>query len=323
MAEFELKINRVKSAACQEKRLAEKLISGGNRVSDCRRAINSSMGSQYAAVKKSLDSLNEQLFLASNQVSNMAAALSQIYGIYSTTELAVYGHEMKHEKVADVTDYGKMALGLLGSVSPLGKSAELIVKALGGDLTVDRAVIDILKILTDSADAVIDAVDPSGPGWWFKASNQLKEVETGASLKTASNVVKWAGNILTLADNIHSNYEEFKDDGGIGNLRFWGETALETGIDIGMTAGLTAAIAAGVAAAGLAAPAWAVAGAAGLIVFGIDQVTEAITGKSLKETVSDAVMDGMEKVSNFASGVGNAVSSWWNQITTPWAPSYG
>ena len=281
------------------------------------------MGSQYAAVKKSLDSLNEQLFLASNQVSSMAAALSEIYGVYSTTELAVYGQEMKHEKVADVTDYGNMALELLGSVSPLGKSVELIMKALGGDLPGERAVFDILKILGDSADAVIDAVDPSGPGWWFKASSLLEDLETGASLKTASSAVKWAGNILTLAENAYSNYEEFKDDGGFGNLRFWGETALETGIDIGMTAGLTAAIAAGVAAAGVTAPAWAVAGAAGLIVFGVDQLTEAITGKSLKETVSDAVMDGMEKVSNFASGVGNAVSSWWDQITTPWAPSHG
>ncbi len=322
MAEFEVKINRMKSVAGQEKRLAEKLISAGNRVSDCRSGINSSIGSQYGSVKKSLESLEQQLCQASNQVSSMAVALSEIYGAYNAAELAVYGHEMKHAKVADAAGYGGMVWEVLGSASPLGKMAELIIKAIGGDLTVDKAAFDILKMLGDSADAVIGAVDPSGPGWWFKASDQLKKAETGASLKTASNAVKWAGNILTLAENFYSNYEEFQDDGGFGNLRFWGETALETGIDIGMTAGLTAAIAAGAAVAGVAAPVWAVAGAAGLIVFGIDQVTEAITGKSLKETVSDAVMDGMEKVSNFASGVGNAVSSWWNQITTPWALSH-
>lgn len=323
MAEFEVTISGLKSAVGREKSIINKLSAACRDIDACRNALSTSVCSGYAVVKRNLGGLEEQVRASSNKVSGMATALSDIYGAYNAAETAVYGNRIGHAKVADAKNLSSTLLDAISSIVEnigfAGETASLIIKALSGDLQVKETAFGILNMIKEATGAVINHNDKNGPGW-AKAllGDEADVAKMSEKTKAASKAVKWAGYALAAAENTYDNYEEFKDDGGISNPRFWGETILETGFDLAVAAGLSLLVPA-------SAPLWAgiaITAAGGFVVWGIDKAVEHFTGKNLKETVSDFVMDGAEYVSNAMSSVGNAVSSAWNKITTPWKPVF-
>lgn len=319
MAEFEVTISGLKSAVGTEKSIISKLSAACRNIDACRNALNTSVCSGYAAVKRNLGGLEEQVRASSNKVNSMVSALSDIYGAYNAAETAVYGNRIGHAKVADAQNPTSNFLDLVSSIVGKfgfgGKAASLIIKALSGDLKEKDLIFGPLKLLEKAVGAVINHNDPNGPGWGRALlGDKVDSATATAKTKAASKAVKWAGNVLTVAENTYDNYEEFKDVGGFSNPRFWGETILETGVDLALAAGVGALFA--------GAPVWVGIVAGGALIYGADKAVEHFTGKNLKETVSDFVMDGAEYVSNAMSSVGNAVSSAWNKITTPWKPAF-
>lgn len=143
-------------------------------------------------------------------------------------------------------------------------------------------------------------------------------------------VAKWAGNVLTVADNVAQNVEEH---GGISNSRFWQETITESAIDIGKGALIAVAAGAGsaaVAAAGAAtAPVWLTG--IGITVglnWGADQVAKLVTGDSkarATEVISDAIWDHAvpwikDRGNDIANAFGNAASAVKGWLKKPqWA----
>lgn len=133
-------------------------------------------------------------------------------------------------------------------------------------------------------------------------------------VKTGTKVAGWA---LSLVANGFSNYDEY---GGFTG-RMAAETVTETIIDIGKGAAIAAGVAAGCAAIGFAAPAVVVGGIGIGVSLVADIVCENITGKSVTEFTSDAILDNLPKAAKKATGAAttakNAVSSWFSKVSNP------
>lgn len=109
------------------------------------------------------------------------------------------------------------------------------------------------------------------------------------------------GTGLTLAENVISNYQEFKE-GEIDVGRAVTETAMETVVDVGLNIAIGTAVAAGIGAVAgvVAAPAVLVVATTMLVTVGANWICEEITGrvmgekKDLTEFISDGVLDFLE-----------------------------
>jgi len=109
-----------------------------------------------------------------------------------------------------------------------------------------------------------------------------------------SSVAKWAGVALSFIGSGISNYGEFDGD---MNGRFWAETVTEGVIDVGKNILISAGVVAGAAALGVTSmPAIAVTAISVGVAWAADGICELITGKSVTELVSDAVVDAGERI---------------------------
>ena len=130
------------------------------------------------------------------------------------------------------------------------------------------------------------------------------------NFKTGTKVAGW---VLTLIGNGFSNYDEF---GGLTG-RMAAETITETVIDIGKGAAITAGVAAGCTLIGVAAPAVVVGGIGVGASLLADSVCENLTGKSVKEFTSDAVLDNAlklgKRITSSAAYANNVVSGWFEK----------
>lgn len=105
MAEFEIKINQIKSSVESERKIADKIASAGRELIECQNALDTSVSRQYAAVKRNLNSLNSSLSSSAGHMRNMALALETIYGIYNRTESEIAGQKIEYKKTQEAKSY--------------------------------------------------------------------------------------------------------------------------------------------------------------------------------------------------------------------------
>lgn len=116
---------------------------------------------------------------------------------------------------------------------------------------------------------------------------------------TGKAVAAWGTVIISGVVNTISNVQEYKDSNGeMSKLRTGAEIVTETAIDTALTYGLSAVVGAGITAVcgTVAAPGLLVVAASGLIITGANVACDHFFGKSLTETLSDAVLDTVEFV---------------------------
>lgn len=131
--------------------------------------------------------------------------------------------------------------------------------------------------------------------------------------ENAGTICKWASYALSFVVSGVQNYDEF--DGNMGNLRFWGETAIQGGVDIGL------GILGGIAAAAVlpaSCPAILVGLAGAGVVWLGNEVCEWITNENIGENIADLVCNGVETVVDVAQDVGEAIADGvetaWNNV---------
>lgn len=198
-----------------------------------------------------------------------------------------------------------------------------VVKTCRGDTSVNW-VKEIFGLNTDTALKSINAeiLSDIGGAQKFKSGFQAGIMDTLGDFKTGAGAVKQVGGIiLSGAVNAFENKKEY-EDGKISAGRAVAETLTETAVDWGKDLLIGAAVTAGFAAAGIAAPAVAVGAATVAVSVAADWVCEKVCGKKLTEAVSDAILDGAEKVvDGFMTGakeVKKGVDAFWKSAASGW-----
>ena len=198
-----------------------------------------------------------------------------------------------------------------------------VVKTCRGDTSVNWAK-EIFGLNTDTALKSIETEilsDVSG-AQKLKSGFRAGIKDTLGDFKTGAGTAKQVGGIiLSGAVNSFENMEEYKS-GEISVGRAVAETITETAVDWGKDLLIGAAVTAGFAAAGIAAPAVAVGAATVAVSVAADWVCERVCGKKLTEAVSDAILDGAEKVvDGFRTGakaVKEGVDAFWKSAASGW-----
>lgn len=254
---------------------------------------------------------------------------NEIVQKYVTTENAIVDPEIKENAEPVNGDTAKPkwsdllldgALEFIGEGGVIGGVVSGTVKYIKGDKKTSKTL-DYVKTYVDATHDILDGVsskdswkqilfglgkckDASEGNFFARWKDALsKEVaeygfKKGATvLDKAATVAKWGGTILTVAGKASDNYEEFKDQGGLQNKRFWEETALESAIDIGLGMAISAAVGPGIVAAGVSAVA----------LWGVDEAFKKFTGKSFTESASDFIID---SVGSLGKKAGKAFSKW-------------
>ncbi|MDR1600493.1 MAG: hypothetical protein LBS11_11605 [Oscillospiraceae bacterium] len=135
---------------------------------------------------------------------------------------------------------------------------------------------------------------------------------------SASAALKWGGIAVSGIISGFENWDEFKDQGGWGNARFYAETVGETAVSWVTDTLIAVGAAAAIGAVFGAAPVIAVAAATVGVSMFLDWASEKLTDKKLSELISDTVIDGAvaayEHATNAVTAFGNAFSKGWNAL---------
>lgn len=198
-----------------------------------------------------------------------------------------------------------------------------VVKKCRGDASVSWAK-EIFGLNPDTALKSIESeiLSDIGRTQKFKYGFQAGIKDTLEDFSTGVGRAKQIGGIiLSGAVNAFENREEYKR-GEISAGRAVAETITETAVDWGKDLLIGAAVTAGFAAAGIAAPAVAVGAATVAVSVAADWVCEKVCGKKLTEAVSDAILDGAEKVvdgiKTGAKVVKEGVDAFWKSAASGW-----
>ena len=180
------------------------------------------------------------------------------------------------------------------------------------------------------------AITSDTPKNFFKAfGEEAGKYNFGNATKVGEKIAvgaKWAGGILTVVTTGWDNFTDKSNSTGRAVAETIGESAVKIGGGMVISAGVTA----GAAALGfVGAPAVAVGLVTVGVTWGINRVSETLTGKGAAELISDTVIDtgigiakGVKKgvtyagkaitnagkaIGNAASDAGKAISGWWNK----------
>lgn len=120
MAEFEVKTGSLRSAVGQEQKMAGRLASLCGDLAECGKALDVSVNSEYAAVKRAINGLGNRLSALSRQTYGLADALEKVYRAYEDTEREICGHTVSYNKIADAKN-GVDSLNVSDGLSALSK----------------------------------------------------------------------------------------------------------------------------------------------------------------------------------------------------------
>lgn len=310
----------------------------------------------FNQIKRALKNYQQNIRVISGNTAQMSTGLQNAVNEYKAHEQSIYEHA-GHGNLNSITvseskgvDWMSFLWKGVGTAGAVGKGVSAVGKVLTGDKTAAAwagFVSDGWSTGWKVGDAVKKCKENTDVKWYkeifglnknsflksIKASNLSPSQKalhglskgikgTVREFKTAAGRAKQVGGIvLSGITNAFGNYEEYKKD-GISVGRAVAETITETAVDWGKNLLIGAGVTAAFAAAGIAAPAVAVGAATVAISIGVDWVSEKVFGKKLTETVSDAVLDGVEwvadKVKTGAKKVGEGVRTLWNNIAGGW-----
>lgn len=286
MAQFILKVNGAKADLSAEEEIQKKLEWIQQSVLDVSGNLSFKVAST-AGIKKNLTTLASRVEWHKNGMSSMRNALGSAINLYEKTEKDVCGYAAgKAVKVSEASDVDKVG----AAISP-GKGWAAGVSL--GSMTLSVTESDVANLLSSKVGKAIISYGRSKSKW-----------------------------VDRLCDTASSNYEEYKS-GEISGARAVVETFMETAIEAGkgkLVNGLVKAAFTAICVTNP--PGIVVTAAATVVTWGLDWVSEKLTGKKVTEAVSDFLIDTGEKV---VKNVGKAVTTAkkkigaaWKSITSKW-----
>ena len=286
MAQFIIKVNGAKADLSAEEEIQKKLEQIQQSLLDVSGNLNFKVAST-AGIKKNLTALAGRVEWHKNSMSSMKSALSGAISLYEKTEKDVCGYATgKAAQVGKARDAGKV-----GATISSGKGWSAGVSI--GSMTLSVAESDVANLLNSKVGKAFISHGRSNSEWFDK-----------------------------LCDKASSNYEEYKT-GEISGARAVVETLLETVIEKGkgkLVNGLVTAAFTAICAT--SPPGIAVTAAVKVVTWGLDWVSEKLTGKKVTEAVSDFLIDTGEKiVKNVGKAVTTAkkkIGAAWKSITSKW-----
>ena len=212
-------------------------------------------------------------------------------------------------------------IGVIGELITGGKSAK---KYLNAGKNLSKFVGNVAKAASEpSFDwrtliGFNKVIKPDTPKTLFGAlGKELDKYNMGNATKVSDKIAvgaKWAGSILTVATTAYDNFTDAGNSTGRAIAETIGESAVKIGGGILISAGVTAVLA---AAGAVGAPAVVVGGITVGVTWGINRLSEAVTGKNAAEFISDTVIDGSiavgKAVGKAVSSAGKKISGWWNK----------
>lgn len=347
MTDFEIKIPTVYSVVLRENELVQILKTYNRDLAISCSKICNLISSSKSAIRKSLNNSGNQLEQNISNLSRCSSTLEKISRQYVTAESSIKNTKTVYGKVKEAKDSLDW-LDIFSEMGAVGSAISLIEDIAEGNVN----AVGVMDCLAQVTGSVAKNIKEDGIDWVDALLGTSKYYETKSFLEgltdefgqyvgktsdsvnmnpTAKKVMaasKWAGAVVSLGGSVLSNLEEFKDNGGISNARFWGETVIETGIEIGKAAVISSAIGAAagaaIAAGVITAPAWVVGAgvtlATGAVVWGLDKMSTALVGKDFTEVVSDTVCDITEGAAEVISDAVGGVNSFFGEIFSPvWA----
>ena len=340
--EINVKTGKLNEYAETEEKVKKALVRINNSIQLCksqlRTCISSSSSEMIDTVLANIISQTQVMY---EKIGSMSAALYTIANLYNQAEGEITGNTPSEEmhygrdffgeiigefgvtgaigslafKERDVISVSKAVTKSIGKVSGaveegkewwsskalFGFEKEVAEKAVKKEVkkVAEKAVKEEVKKKTFK-----EALKDEVADYRFDS----EKIGKSATANKGKVIAKWAGAVLTVADKAKGNYEEYKEQGGIKNSRFWGETVTESVVEIGKDIVIGAAVAATIGGAIATMPAWAGVAVTATITAGVSVALDAVSNKVTKNTagftenVSDFVVD---KVESF---VGNAVS---------------
>lgn len=288
-----------------QSRLADCLVAVGNHENNLKKLSNRLdwISELYKDCEKGLTEPKTEKTAAKEKTNDtFDSILDKIGGLNLPLGLVSIVWNFCQGSASDTVD------GLKGLAKAIGSGTKAIFNIETGGVKTDwwKGLLGIDSVETKSfGDALGSSLDDFFPGGNATVAAKV------------SSAAEWAGAILSFVGSGISNYDEF--DGEM-NGRFWAETITEGVIDIGKDILISAGVVAGAAALGVTSlPAIAVAGISVAVAWAADGVCEWITGKSVTELVSDAVLDvgervvegvskGVEKVVDGAKKIGKDIA---------------
>ena len=317
------------------------------RLSDTLGSISSSLAWKIpgsTAIRGTLAAKRLQLTVQRNKAGALAAGLRNISALYTKTEARIVNGETGVGAIGAavaaaaggekwwerVNWFGWNDLWKhVGSFGIVGN----LISTIGGAITEKdpwKKVLGISGGVAKVTEKVANGFSKSdfdwtgfaqGTGKTLKESfaSQIDKYNFGAAEKVSDKIAvgaKWAGAIVTVATKAYDNIVVNKEGNSTG--RAIAETVGESAVTIGL------GIAVGAVVGTIGAPAVVTGAITVGVLWAIDRGFEAVTGKNAAEFISDTVLDGAQKVVDFASNagktIGNAVSSagkklggWWRK----------
>lgn len=223
-------------------------------------------------------------------------------------------------------------ISLIGQLLTGGKSVKNVLKGLKNLSSLIGSIGKATsepsfdwKTLFGGNKVIIDAT----PKNFVDAFDQQIEKLSLSGAKTVGDkvsvIAKWAGFALT---GILTAYDNFTDKENTTVGRKLAETIGETSVKITEGIALTALATSALATLGFGAPAIVVGGVVVVATWGIDRISEAITGKDFAEAISDFYLDNgkklIDRIGAKAKKTGDKIKGWWDELTgkNRWASAY-
>lgn len=347
MAQFTIKPESAKFAADEEIKWIFEL----HAVERDIRSVKNQLGFSVAAkadIRNRLNHIADRVSDHEYGMNNMQSALNNIINDYIQSENKILNNLNGDDKRPGI-DFANALWKVVGKAGPVG-SGIVAVKNFVTSSEIPAAkwanavkdtwgtgwkIGDVVKkckkdpdvkwwkaAIGFAPDSFLKSISKSNLGWQEKALHGWNKGIKGTlrEFKTLSGAAKQVGGIaLSGVTNGFSNYEEFKDSGGLKNGRLWAETVTETAVDWGKDLLIGAGVTAAFAAAGVAAPVVAVGAATVAVSVAADWVCKAVTGKDLTEAVSDGIIDlvgnGVKKAKEGATALWRNATNVWNKWT--------
>lgn len=196
MAEFEVKTDGLKSAVGQEQRMAGRMAALCQDLAECGAALDVSVNSEYAAVKRAITGLGNRLSALSRQTYGLADALENICRTYEGTEREISGYTVRYNKIADAQN----------SVGSLNASDGLSVLSKW------------IKVLNNEKDNPYAKV----------LASLLSTVTSGMGLSQSENLAQWfqkfmgfSGSTIGLGGKLKQPIEDLINKYGTNGAKKW------------------------------------------------------------------------------------------------------
>jgi len=352
VSEFKVQVQNLYGAMDSMEALETILQQAADGVCSVKRNLRAQVR-QRERIDSRLNSTADQLKAQRQSVGRAVSVGRQAAGLYEKTEAQLLNikagatAEANPEIEEPPFSFDKLfnwdnLWKLVGSVGPAGQFSKTIASFANGKFW-DGAK-DIVKLVGAGAKAVDG---DAGVSWWKKLlgwkapsaskpvnnpldasfSKEIGKYKVSAKQSAGQNIAgiaKWVGVFATVAEKGVSNWDEFKDDGGLSNPRLYAETVTESAIKIGSDIAISTAVgAAAVVVLGTNPVGWAAVGVGVAVAattvavnWALDGISQLITGnkKGWVENVSDGIIDRWESVGNKVKEAKDSVVKWWNGL---------